>query len=290
MMESIKKMAAGNDDSIEKLRALDDVVLFTTTMYGADKHSLVRQELALKLLDNASRLGMRVVVVDGGSNTEFLEKARQCKGVMFVSETPNKTMGAGRRQALDEAMKLQNASVFFWTEPERDTLVNSVSLGDMVQKVKSGEADIVMARRRGNDMRPEFQRWIETRANKKAAPLMRAADSEKDDEIDFWFAPKMFNRDAARYFSEYTGKLDKWDAVIKPVIQAAQEGKKIASVDVDYTYDRTQVDAEEGDRTMNAKRFDQYRQILAELGDDFWSREGKGVKDGEPKSTKLKET
>src|SRR3989344_5944484 len=106
-MESLEGLREGNDGAIEKLRKLDDVVIFTTTLYKDDKQSRVRQELGLKLLENASALGVRAVVVDGGSNAEFLDKARQLRGVTILPEIQGATMGAGRRQALDEALKFK---------------------------------------------------------------------------------------------------------------------------------------------------------------------------------------
>ncbi|MDO8514674.1 MAG: hypothetical protein Q7S50_03970 [bacterium] len=293
MGKGIEELGNGNNAKIEKLRKLDDVVIFTTTLYKDDKQSPVRQELSLKFLANASALGVRVVVVDGGSNEGFLEKARQFKGITLVPETPGATMGAGRRQALDEAMKLQNASVFFWTEPEKNTLINKTSLGDMVQKIKAGEADIVVPRRSQKcmDSLPKFQRWEEERANKKMVSLLEKKDEkEAPDKIDFWFGPKMFSRDMARYFSEYKGKVDKWDAVLRPVIDAVRDGKKLASVDVDYIYDPSQVRAEKGDKAMNLKRAEQYLQILAAIGDPWASQEGKGLEGGKPRSLKLKKS
>lgn len=289
-MESLEGLREGNDGAIEKLRKLDDVVIFTTTLYKDDKQSRVRQELGLKLLENASALGVRAVVVDGGSNAEFLDKARQLRGVTILPEIQGATMGAGRRQALDEALKFKDASVFMWVEPEKDTLINKTSLGDMVQKIKAGEADIVVPRRKDMDSLPKFQHWIEDRANKKTESLLEEEeDSEKPHKrIDFWFGPKMFNRDTARYFSEYKGKVDKWDAVLRPVIDAAQDGKKLASVDVDYTYDPSQVSAEEGDVAMKVKRVEQYLQILAAIGDPWASQEGKGFEGGKPRNLNLK--
>lgn len=271
----------------EDLRTLDDVVIFTTTRYGTDKQSLVRQELGLRLLENASTLGIRTVVVDGGSNEGFVHRAAQFPNVTVIPEPAGSTMGSGRRLALEEAMKLPDARVFLWVEPEKDELINKETLGDMVEHIKGAHADIVVPARRENAGQPRFQKWIESRANARARQLIQSDGIERD-EIDFWFGPKMFSREAARYFSGYTGVLDKWDAIMKPVMQAARDGKKIVSVDVDYKYDRSQVAAEENDREMKAKRVDQYRQILAELGDEFWRREGKGVESGAPKRTKLR--
>jgi len=55
-------------------------------------------------------------------------------------------------------------------------------------------------------------------------------------------------------------------------IEAAQAGKRISSVDVDYAYDPSQSGSEENDRSMKEKRVIQYKKILGELGDEFWKK------------------
>ena len=116
---------------------------------------------------------------------------------------------------------------------------------------------------------PKFQEWMEKRANKRAGKLM-ASEKEAEDEMDLWFGPKMFNREGAQYFLNYKGKLDKWDSIIKPVLEAHKDGKRIISVPVDFKYPETQKTQEENSRALKEKRFEQYRKILAELGDEFW--------------------
>ncbi len=51
----------------------EDLTIFTTTSYGSDPVSRVREKLALKFLQNAIGLGAHCVVVDGGSNKKFYE-------------------------------------------------------------------------------------------------------------------------------------------------------------------------------------------------------------------------
>lgn len=248
-----------------------DLVLFTTTLYGTDPISKVREKLALKLFENAAELGVRCIVVDGGSNQSFLEKLRQFDSVETLIETTLK-MGEGRRQALKQALAHQDANYFLWVEPEKDSLVNKDSLGSMIKGLRQNQVDIVVPRRISKKSMPKFQAWIESRANKRAGRLLPSDINEPDQELDLWFGPKMFNRDGARFFAEYQGNLDKWDSVIKPVLEAAQAGKRISSVEVDYDYDLSQSESEETNVEIKRKRLDQYTKILTELGDDFWRR------------------
>jgi hypothetical protein len=123
---------------------------------------------------------------------------------------------------------------------------------------------------------PKLQAWIEKRANERASHIMEESQENLDklssEAFDLWFGPKIFNLEGAKFFAEYKGKLDKWDSIIKPVVLAAQAGKKISSVEVDYTYDPSQSESEKDDRNMKEKRLIQYRQILKELGDKFWEK------------------
>lgn len=255
----------------EKEPGFKDLVLFTTTMYGEDAVSKVREVLAEDLLRNAERLGVRCVVVDGGSNAEFLKKLSGFKNV--TSEVDSKLgMGESRREALKKALEMAGPQDnFLWVEPEKADLITEESLHAMIEGLRAGKTDIVVPRRKSMESMPKFQAWIEARANKRAGEIMKEGEDEPSEEVlDLWFGPKMFNRDGAAFFADYKGKLDKWDSIIKPVIEAAHAGKKISSVEVDYSYDPSQSESEKNDDVMKRKRIIQYTKILGELGDKFW--------------------
>lgn len=263
-------MEKPNTPSVEKFpgtaeskEGFDDLCIFTTTLYREDTVSVVRQELAIRLLENCANLGIRTVVVDGGSNTAFLDRARGIENVEILVE-PNLKMGESRRKALEVAMAHQSCPYFLWVEPEKDNLITTESLHAMIDGLRKGEVDIVVPRRKSKESMPKFQAWIEDRANRIATAKMEGLE----EPLDLWFGPKMFNRDGAKYFAEYKGKLDKWDSIIKPVLDAHEDGSKVGSTDVDYTYDPTQATSEEYDSAMKRKRVIQYVDILDELGDD----------------------
>lgn len=177
-------------------------------------------------------------------------------------------MGESRRAALNNAMeKFQDAQYFLWVEPEKDGLITADSLNVMLAGLRENQTDIVVPRRKSKESMPKLQAWMESRANKRASSLQ---GSELEETMDLWFGPKMFNRKGAAYFANYRGSLDKWDAVIKPVIKAHGQGARISSAEVDYSYDPSQSESERDDRQMKQKRLVQYSQILAELGDEFW--------------------
>lgn len=251
----------------EEKERFDDLVIFTTTLYGDDESSKIRSELALQLFENARKLNIRCVVVDGGSNEYFMRMAQSFKNVYFLINI-RLGMGESRRAALQSAIERHQADYYLWVEPEKEGLISENSLSAMIEQLRGGSADIVVPQRKSKETLPKFQAWIETWANKRASDLYK--DRAEEEIYDLWFGPKIFNREGARYFLEYKGELDKWDAIIKPILEAKRDGKKIVSVPVDFHYNENQRRHEEGSKSFKQKRVDQYKQILAELGDDFW--------------------
>ena len=252
----------------EKLK-FQDLAIYTTTFYGKDPVSKVREKLAIQLLENAQKLGIHCVVVDGGSNEDFLGTVKKMSNVELHIDS-SLGMGDSRRQALSKAMEISAATFFLWVEPEKDNLINEEDLEAMISGLRDDSADVVVPKRRSKETMPKFQAWIEDRANQRAMKTAGINQEEARGVWDLWFGPKMFNRDGAKYFLEYKGKLDKWDAIIKPVINAFKDGKRISDVPVGYKYDLSQKESEENDYEMKKKRLIQYIKILAELGDDYW--------------------
>ncbi len=252
-----------------------DLVAFTTTHYQQGPSSLVKQELALKMLNNAHRLGLKIVVLDRNSNPDFLQKAQELDNVSLVEEPHGIGMGEGRREALKiaaEAIKSSGEHFFLWLEPEKDDLISAENLTKLLTPLRNHQTDIVVPARTNKSTMPRFQAWIESRANERAMATL-GENSPVDEVWDFWFGPKVFNEVGAQYFLNYRGGLDKWDSVIKPVANAFKDGRKIVSVPVDFKYDVSQKNHEEESRELKRKRLEQYAEILAELGDKLWGQE-----------------
>lgn len=249
----------------EKKKQFTDLSIYTTTLYRKDEISKIRQKLAERFLKNADNLGIKCVVVDGGSNKKFLEKISSYQNVELVINN-NLKMGASRREALRVAMNKSDIPYFLWTEPEKHNLIKQNLLTEMMEALRQNETDIVVPRRLSKKSYPKLQAWIETKANKRAKELM-GDEFVLEGELDMWFGPKMFNRAGAQFFLNYKGRLDKWDAIIKPVIEAYRAGKRISSVDIDYQHDVSQSFIETGDKMMEKKRLEQYMMILSELED-----------------------
>lgn len=257
----------------EKREQFKDLVIYTTTFYGTDEVSMVREKLALNFLRNTHNLNIRCVLVDGGSNQGYLDQVKQLENVELLV-APELNMGDSRKKALEIAVGYPDAENFLWAEPEKYDLITKENLNAMLAQLRAGKTEIVVPKRKTMHTLPKLQAWIETRANRRATNIMKGEPEylKVEDEIDFWFGPKMFNRQGAEYFLNYKGKLNKWDVILKPVINAYRDGKRVCSVLVDYEYDPSQSESERKDKKMKNKRIEQYVTILRELGDSFCSK------------------
>lgn len=257
-----------------------DLAVYTSTLYKEDPVSKVRAPLAIKFLENARDLGIRCVVTDSGSNQEFLDKLSGMENVTVVDDSEKKaSMGESRRSALDKAEHLDGTEFFLYADPEKDDLITKENINEMLEMLRNDEADIVVPQRKSLESYPPFQAWVEKRANKRATELAEGySESNQDSKpLDLWFGPKMMNRKGAKFFENYNDakdKLDKWDSIIVPVIEAHNAGLRIGTVEVDYDVDTTQRDSEVNDPTvakpMLKKRVEQYIKILEAAGDQFW--------------------
>ncbi|MEI8361408.1 MAG: glycosyltransferase [bacterium] len=267
-MESFKLNLERKIESREKSN-FSDLIIYTTTLYKSDEMSAMREKLALSFFKKIEKLNIKCVVVDGGSNVVFLENLQQISNLKIISDN-SQSMGGSRRLALDEALKTAEAKYFLWVEPEKDDLISEESLSRLIDDLRNNNTDVVVAKREALESMPKLQAWLEDRANKRAMETAGVTVSEAKEVWDLWFGPKMFNREAAKYFMASKSSLDKWDTIIKPVIEAFQDGKKIANIVVDYKYDITQKSSEENSDNIKRKRLTQYVNILAELGDNYW--------------------
>ncbi len=262
-----------------------EIIIYTSTLYGNDETSIIRSKLCLSMLENARKLGVKVIVKDGGSNEEFINELQKLDNVTLIppdSESKRKTMGEDRREALRAAMRLAGEKkmkqpCFLWTEPEKDNLISDENLSAMVSEINHGSNIVVPARKEmALSTLPKNQRWFEQRANKRSLEVIKAVLGKKHQELlDLWFGPKMFDRIGAEYFANYNkdgNRTDLWDAVSVPVLEAIKEGKKVAGMPVDYEYSGSQRINETGElkNQFTIKRLEQYAQILKEMGDKKW--------------------
>ncbi|MBM3256803.1 MAG: hypothetical protein FJY98_00520 [Candidatus Liptonbacteria bacterium] len=118
----------------------------TTTFYPDPKNN-IRSQLAYEMVQRASVLGYRMVVVDGGSPGWYREKFEKLQHVQVVEEIshPPGKLGPGRRQAMKVAGELAKNDPVVFFEPEKVGFVTCVETA--AAPVLAGEADLVVPSR-----------------------------------------------------------------------------------------------------------------------------------------------
>ncbi|MBI2627537.1 hypothetical protein HYW72_01255 [Candidatus Nomurabacteria bacterium] len=260
---------------------LKNLIVYTGVYYQDDATYQARSQVWFETFDNAKKLGIKVVVRnDGGLPEEMLERIKAYDNITIVEKTGPSTLGGGRREALQKCLDVAEAEniknpVFVWIEPEKDNFITEEVLLPLIKEVREGN-NIVVAERTEEAWKqlPPFQRWVEKRANARANQIVKN-ETGIDSELDFWFAPKAFDKVGAQEFLAYNpnkDRLDLWDSIMVPIVEAIKKGKKVRSLPVDFLYNKKQIEVEsdESNREIKIKRIEQYAQILKELGDKKW--------------------
>lgn len=155
-----------------------DFVAFTSTFYKDDIEWKVRSEAFFEMIENAQKLWIRVVVGDGWSGPEFIERLQKYPNITYVasgkwSENLDLTMAWERRFTGKSAMeKYPEASYFLWTEPEKAGLMKPESIDAILDSMRSWDADIVVPSRKSKDTLPPQQKSAENRANRRASDIV----------------------------------------------------------------------------------------------------------------------
>jgi len=259
---------------------LKNLIIYTGVFYQDNEIYRTRSKIWFKTFNNAQKLGIKVVVRnDGGLPDEMLQRIKNYENITIVEKDPLKknTLGSGRREALQKAIEIAEKEgvekpVFLWTEPEKDDLVTEKNLSPLVAEINTGSNMVIPERgeKAWNEL-PEQQRWLEKRAEKRVQENI----IKSDEGLDLWFGPKVLDLVGADYFLKYNSnkdRIDLWDSLMVPVLEAKKDGLKVKSVPLDFSYDESQTKegAEAKQDGIPTKRIEQYSQILKELGDPKW--------------------
>jgi len=262
---------------------IDNLFIFTSIKYGKDKTSEIRSDLFLKTLENAKKINAHVVIENSGAPNELVEKINKFENTTIINKPINdikESMGESRRKALKKTLELAKKNnidnpILLWTEPEKEGLISEENIKKMISKITDGNNIVIPERSKKTwDQMPKIQNFLENRANKKILGVINEISNNKfDKELDLWFGPKMFDKEGAKYFINYNNeknKNDLWDATIVPVIDAIKENKNITGIQVNFNYDKNEIDNELNERDIAKKRLEQYTQILKDVGDKTW--------------------
>ncbi|MBS3162660.1 hypothetical protein J4467_01940 [Candidatus Woesearchaeota archaeon] len=219
------------------------VVVTGATLYGIHTHSdFRRQLLALNSIKYLVHGGYQVVIVDGGSIKSFLNSAWTLGAKVFRQGESG--FGNGKREAVARAFETEK-EIIALIDLEKFSYARTLDV--TIEEIGKG-ADLVIPRRVSLESYSEFQRDIEMAGNAYWKLL-----TERD--LDVWFGQRTFKRELAVFFLDYGG--DNWDAIFVPLIDIICHGYDTRSVDVDYTHDPWQVNAEHKDWQFYDKRVQQ---------------------------------
>lgn len=231
------------------------LAIATCTFYrSADE---VRAQLTLRTLQGAKERNIPVAIVDGGSAREVVESFRKLGAHVFRQE--DKSFGSAWRQAIREANSLSNGVGVLRTEPEKYSFLDIIP--EVAPPILNGTADIVIGDRRPLYSFPEIQMHEESFGDKYVSDLLGV-------DIDLFAAPSAIGPEALPLFLNYVpqeGAKDMWDTILLPILQAIAQGLRVANIPSSYVHPPEMKKAEEGDLRMNQKRYEQIRDVLADV-------------------------
>lgn len=223
------------------------VAIATATLYNLNSESdRVRAELSKKTIKLARKLGYEIVVVDGGSPDKLLREFGNCGAKLHLQKT--KGFGNSRREAIWYASNL-GKDVIVWMEPEKAPYIPEIA--KTVRPIVNGSADMVVPKRKSLKSYPSMQQSLERAGNLLWEKLTGL-------DLDVCFGPKAWRRELSSYFLDYGGEYgDAWGIIFIPVMDAISDGKRVISVEVDYTHPPEQTKVEEDDLEFHLKRIEQ---------------------------------
>lgn len=230
-----------------------DIVIATTTFYK--ETDSVRAGCAIRMVANATRHGIPIVVVDGGSYPSFLEQIADLGAIVIPEvEHPRGIMGPGRRQAIAAGFEQTGGRFSCFIQPEKDCMPQFVK--SLFRPIIDNEADLCSPYRYSVRSYPSAQ-W---RAEQIGNIHFRQVTGL---DYDMWFGPRFFNATAGKYFLEYDDKYGgAWDPTHIPVLRCIAAGLRIVNPVVQYVHPPEQTQEEENSSLFSEKRAAQLGNLM----------------------------
>lgn len=238
----------------------------------------IRGDLAIESTRISKQQGYRVIVVDGGSSHDFVQKLSEQGASVYPQTEPN--LSGSRRQAISLAAQEAGTEIICTTEPEKVSVVENMSR--LVAPLLRKEADITIPAR--DDVAfstyPPLQAAFEQKSNRLANAIATKHIPGHSDVLDYWIGvrafhntPDMVSLFQRKYSLVPTGAAidqianpDIWaNALYLPVFNALASQLRVMSVDIDYVHPTAQTQSEIGDPTFDRKRDIQHKNIILNL-------------------------
>lgn len=260
-----------------KVTEHEQITICTNTLYAKWYNGKVLQDqriidktrgdLALKMIRKTINSKLKIIIVDGGSSQEFINRLKDLN--VFLLNDTGGTMSSSRRKGYTAASRIPDTQVIAWLEPEKYPLINK-SLIVAAQIILSGKADIVIPSRKKSAFTslPPLQSHTEQEGNKQIKQILQSNLHKSIPNLDMFFGPKLFaNRaDIIGIFTTRYDKLlniaidqinlfEKWSNTLTlPVVYAILKGYRVISKTVDYTHPKEQSKLETKNLRFNQKR------------------------------------
>lgn len=245
----------------------------------------IRGDLALEFINQATKTGYKVVIVDGKSSKSFKKNAASNPNIIFKNRRSPKRSPA-KRQSFKIASQIPDVKVIITTEPEKIDIINSI--GKIAAPILKNIAQIVIPKREESSFQssyPKYQYESEIEGNKLYNEYLRANDLLKDSDVDLdmFFGPRAFVNDRkilSLFMRKFKIKVKKFEvesdlfdpeelsnAGFFPIVTALKKKLKVESVEIPFTYPKLQKENEEiGSRELFLeKRRNQRLGLLLEL-------------------------
>ena len=255
----------------------------------------VRGDLALEMINEAKNQNYQVTIVDSGASPTFTQKLGDLKIRVFSEEKGG--MSTGRQQGFREASLLSYAEngkqklveAICWLEPEKISIISDC-LSKAVEPILSGQADIVIPKRRINEFEetyPDYQVKYERDSNRLWNQMLRKFGilGHDQEDLDVWFGPRIFRNTpeiAQIFLTKYKYDKDQNaigssqdaykpgrypNATFFPVIAALFDKFRVVSIEVPYRHPLEQTKMEKDNDEYRKKRADQQREIIRTCSD-----------------------
>jgi hypothetical protein len=230
-------------------------ILLSSTLYRAEfPAERARAAAALCSLRAARQQRLPVVLVDAGSDADFLLQARMLGAE--VAPQQGGTLGAARRQAIRMALQT-DAQLLVYTELEKDSFLQC--LPKILAAIPNASGVFLIPARESLHSYPAFQAQSEQRLNRVFKELTGLP-------LDVAFGPRIWSRELSKYFLDYQGEYgDSWEFLFIPLLRALAEAVTLSSCSIDYTNPPDQSAAEQHSSQYFIKRQLQCDSITAAL-------------------------
>lgn len=112
---------------------------------------IIRGNLTLESIKQATSLGINVYITDGGSSDEFLKELKDSSkgnyGKLKVFSQVNRGYGASRREAFQNAIQRENRNIGLMMEIEKTHLLTPEVLSALIDPISKDKADLVVVDR-----------------------------------------------------------------------------------------------------------------------------------------------